>query len=1032
MKRKEGRDIVKRKWGVAAAIVVFFVAGLVVGVFGTTAEMYFASDKNGENRVTKIQEGDEIWIVVYDPDEDQDCDVRDKVWTDIKVMDAKTGAHIVWKSYDTSSGSDGHPFGDEEYEPHKGHWPGSSAGWTGADYLEETNQGTGLFISSRAFQVGTRVDYTDSGQNHAHIVGPYNGDSDPGSAVTPTDFQWGGYMYADADDDGHGDDRVWVDEAGGFVLATTAEPVPTGTAYLPPGNDVASEVSLNYTLGRFENMDTIVGLYVDPDDAGDVALAQAKLIDVEAKIAWDKQVYPDGNEAAMVTVYDADENLNCEKVETVPVIILVNPGSWNPVGTGLVNDFCSLKRYGGVISDAGHYGDADWVVDKDQAIVWHNAYYSYDAPNDKPAWFNLRADGSRQPNLEGTYYVRYPNEANDPNGQVLFETASDSGVTRVMFYAQETSADSGIFELDINSLLRDLGFDELFVRDVLVAYYVDPNDQDDFCLATAYIHEYQHSALRFTDYARADADVFWIGRDPVYIEVVDSNANTDSCCPEKVVVQVCDPHEVDDVEWLILDELSSNSPVFFTHTGMALVSVWDALGIGDPDGKGGYSLQLDNWTLEAFNEDSIYARYNDIYYDDDHLAALGDATLDTMFPPRGRTIRVANDISFAVFEVGDTQVYDGDTTAMYFLDRSGNRVSGYVNSDCVFIEVVDLDQDEDQYRRERVASFWDGDAGEGQNLPLGPVNYDANHADCGFLDATSHPVNALLGDTNIFDTGTWGKVYILNPRNGRWAAVDLLETAVASGDFVSVSCVDLVSQYDCVPNLGVLPGDTILASYQDPSNHSDMAWISIKVAVGGATVADASTIAFVDAEGENVSAYLVGDPIYVRVDDSSVADAGTLPDAVSIDGVTYDLSPLEGGASGAFITEAILLDCSVGEEITATYVDPSDSDDTASATIGMVAGELVVERFYASPSPFSDETVFAYEGQGMADILRVTVYDLNGHIVWVAEEADSLGISWGGRNQDGKQLANGAYIYVVTAVGSQETFNGKGTVFLRR
>jgi len=1048
MKRKKGRDIVKRKWGFAALIAIFLTAGLVVGVLGTTAEMYFASDKNGENRVTKIQEGDEIWIVVYDPDEDQDCDVRDKVWTEVKVMDAKTGAHIVWESYVDSDGidtdgdgkGDGVKFGHPDYVPHRGHWPGASAGWTGADFLEETNSATGLFVSSRPFQIGTRVAYTDNGQNHAHIVGPYDGNSAPGSAVTPRDFVWGGYMYADADTDTFGDDRVWVNEGQGFVLATTANPVPAGAAYLPAGAEGASAGD-NYMLGRFENMDTILGLYVDPNDAGDVAITQGKIIDIESVVEWDQHVYPDGNEAATIIVRDADENLHCGKVETVPVFVLVNPGSWNPVVSGSgreVNDFCSLKRYGGVVPGSAGDDDPSNAIDHDQAIVWHNTYYNYVIYPGTPttgaaAWFDLRTDGSRQPNEEGTYYVRYPNVNNDPNGQVLFATSSDSGVTRVMFYATETSADSGVFEVRLNSILRDLGFDELNIRDVLVAYYVDPNDQDDFSLATAYIHEYAHSTLRFTDHARNDEDVFWIGRDPVYVEVVDANANTDSCCPEQVVVHVCDPHEVDDVEWLILDELSSNSPVFFTHIGMKLVSVWDAIGIGDPGAQGGYSLHLDNWALEAFNEDSIYARYNDIYYEDAHLAALGDATLDTMFPPRSRTIRVANDVSFAVFEVGDTQVFDGDRTEMFFLDRNGNRVEGYVNSDCVFIQVIDPDQDEDQHRRERVAAYWDGDAGAGQNMPLGPMDFTDNHdGECGFLDTKTHLVNTLLGDTNIFSNGEWSKVFILNPRNGRWAAVDLMETDVASGTFVSVACVDLVSQYDCAPNLGVLPGDTILASYQDPSNHSDMAWISIKVGIGGGGVIQGSTTAFTDAEGNEVAAYLAGESLYVRVDDSTVAGAGTLPDAVTIDGVTYDLAPLPGGPSGAFITRPIDLGAAPGDEVEAVYVDPSDPSDTSSATVQIVAGQLQVERFYASPSPFSDVTTFAYVGEGMADQFAVSVYDLRGHLVWRAEEANTLSVDWDGRNRDGEMMANGAYIYIVAAVGSQETFNGKGTVFLHR
>jgi hypothetical protein len=666
--------------------------------------------------------------------------------------------------------------------------------------------------------------------------------------------------------------------------------------------------------------------------------------------------------------------------------------------------------------------------------LWCNVYDSGLTTDD----VDLHDDGSRQPNADGTYYVHYPKEGE--GHAVAFATDSDSGVTRVMFYATETGANTGIFEFRINSILRDLGFDELFLRDVLVAYYIDPNDQDDFKLAAAYIGERNHSTLRFTDYARSSQDVFWIGRDPVYVEVVDANANVEACCPEQVVVQVCDPHEVDDTEWLILDELSSNSPVFFSNSGLPLSPVWDALGIGDPGQDGGYSLQLDNWDLEAFNEDSIYARYNDVYYfaneslpgAQDGIAYIGDSDPTTAFPPKIERARVANDVSLAVFEVADTQVYDGDEINMRFLDRAGNTALGYVNSDCVFVQVIDADQNEDRQRRERVAGFWDGTAGGGQNIPMGPVDFATNHAACGYLDVDTHPVNDLLGDTNVIRNGTWAKLYVLNPRNGRWAPFDLFETGADTGEFISVTCVDLVSQYPCVPSLGVLPGDTILAAYQDPSNHSDIAWISIKVSIGGAEPVGQSTTTFVDATGNPVAAYLEGDLVYVRVDDPTLAGAGTIAGAVTLEGVTYDLAPLAGAAPGAFITVGLDLQVGPGETITASYVDPTDPTDASSASIKVVAGELRVDRFYATPNPSEGDITFAFAGQGLADLLTVAVYDLQGHLVWSGEAVDALSAIWDGRSERGDLVANGAYIYVISASAGTSRFSGKGTVFVRR
>ncbi len=999
-------------YGLAAAAVLL-VWGLAVA---TDAELYFSTDKNGANRVTKVQEGEQIWICVVDPDEDIDCNDRDKIWTDVKVMDAKTGAHIVWKSYKDENGdANGKKFGEAGYTPYKGHFPGPTAGWLGGDYLEETDASTGLFVSSRPFQIGTRVGFSHDGRDGAHITGPYDGTA-PG-AVSPTDFEWGGYLYADADGDGVGDERVWVDATHQFVRAmdnlAANHGIPSGSAYLP--SDTSGTGGQDYVLGRFENMDTIVGLYVDPNDAKDVAVAQGKIIDTVSQVAWDKEVYPDGREAATLTVTDPDENLNCDAVEYVPVFIIVNPGSWNPLKTHSATNFCSLKRYGGVKSLAGDV--------LNQPIEWYSIYDSGLKTTD----VDLAADGSNQPNADGTYYIEYPTESDD--NVTWFDTASDSGVTRVMFYAQETGADTGVFTLRLNHINHDLGFKHLNVHDVLVAYYTDPNDQDDFNLATAYIGERAHSVTSFTDADRNDQGEFWLGRTPVYVQVTDSNANTDACCPEKVVVHVCDPHEVDDSEWLVLDETSSNSPVFFMNAGMKLGPVWDALGTSPIGANGGYSLQLDNWTLEGFNEDAIYARYNDVAYTDETLVGLGDSDPATSFPPTIKEVRVANDVSFDVIHVADTEVTDYDgATAMYFLDRNGNRVTGYANSDCLFVELVDPDQDEDRYRRERIDAFWDG----GQSLPFGPWDYDENHADsCGFEDEKLHPVNDLLGDTNIFTNGQFPKLYVLNPRNGRWAAFDLLETGVGTGDFVSVTCIDLVSQYSCVPTLGVLPGDTLIAVYQDPSNHSDITWTSIKVAVGGGQP-QGSTTEFTDASGTPVDAYTFGESAYVTVLDPSVSGAGTLPGAVRIDGQSYDLAPLVGAPAGTFITGPIPLTAPPGSTITAVYTDPSDPSDTSSDKVQIVAAELYVDRFYAGPNPFSDTTAFGYAGTGLAVELTVTVYDLAGRLVWEGTRENALSIPWDGTRTDGNELANGPYVYVITATDGTNTFSGRGTVFIRR
>jgi hypothetical protein len=317
---------------------------------------------------------------------------------------------------------------------------------------------------------------------------------------------------------------------------------------------------------------------------------------------------------------------------------------------------------------------------------------------------------------------------------------------------------------------------------------------------------------------------------------------------------------------------------------------------------------------------------------------------------------------------------------------------------------------------------------------------EGNHDSCGFFDEVIHPINALLGDTNIFSgpevvgdpddyirDESWAKLYVLNPRNGHWAAVDLLETGSATGTFVSVTCIDLVNVYECVPSLGILPGDTILAVYQDPSNHSDSAWISVKVGIGGGGTppSQQSTTMFVDAAGNEVANYTDADVVYVKVIDPSHAGATLLASAVEIDGVEYDVTPF--GAADTFITAGLDLGLTAGETVTATYVDPTDLTDTSADTITVIASVLVVDSFYAGPNPFDAEVTFGFNGTGIASTMTVVIYSLAGGVVYETTQTDVSEITW-----DGAGLANGCYIYTIVATDGTNTFDGNGKVFVNR
>jgi len=87
----------KKQLGIVSVVTLLVASLFTLTALASDAQMYFSSDKNGQTRVTNIQEGDEIFIVVIDNDQNIDCDIRDKMGPDIKLMDPKTGAYIIWQ-----------------------------------------------------------------------------------------------------------------------------------------------------------------------------------------------------------------------------------------------------------------------------------------------------------------------------------------------------------------------------------------------------------------------------------------------------------------------------------------------------------------------------------------------------------------------------------------------------------------------------------------------------------------------------------------------------------------------------------------------------------------------------------------------------------------------------------------------------------------------------------------------------------------------------------------------------------------------
>ena len=83
-----------------------------------------------------------------------------------------------------------------------------------------------------------------------------------------------------------------------------------------------------------------------------------------------------------------------------------------------------------------------------------------------------------------------------------------------------------------------------------------------------------------------------------------------------------------------------------------------------------------------------------------------------------------------------------------------------------------------------------------------------------------------------------------------------------------------------------------------------------------------------------------------------------------------------------------------------------------------VSSDLRVERVLNVPNPMSDETAFTYILSRPSDVV-LRVYTVAGRLVRILENAPGRAgynqVMWDGRDSDGHLLANGVYLYTVTA-----------------
>ncbi len=101
-----------------------------------------------------------------------------------------------------------------------------------------------------------------------------------------------------------------------------------------------------------------------------------------------------------------------------------------------------------------------------------------------------------------------------------------------------------------------------------------------------------------------------------------------------------------------------------------------------------------------------------------------------------------------------------------------------------------------------------------------------------------------------------------------------------------------------------------------------------------------------------------------------------------------------------------------------------------------VADELEISHVLNFPNPFANLTTFTYFLSLPADEVAIRVFTLSGRKVWETESAGGCAgynaFEWDGRDQEGDELADGVYLYKITARSGRKSVSALGKLAIVR